>query len=112
VLLASRDPYALFQVVNECDEAMSLEGEHELGDHVAMCAGDHCRQLAGRSIKNERPARKNRNAERSRVAAECRLSEDGEEWWMRRCDVDRFADVVWHQGAMSERGERLREAFE
>jgi hypothetical protein len=112
VLLASRDPHALFQVMDEREEAMTLEWEHELGDHVAVRAGDHCRQLAGRSIKNERPARKDRNAERSWVAAECRLTEDGEEWWMRRCDVDRFADVVWHECAMSERGERLREAFE
>ena len=46
VLLASRDAHALFQVMDERDEAMSLEGEHELGDHVAMRAGDHCRQLA------------------------------------------------------------------
>jgi hypothetical protein len=112
VLLASRDAHALFQVMHERDEAVPLEGEHELGDHIAVRAGDHCCQLAGRSIKNERPARKNRNAERSRVAAEGRLSEDGKEWWVRRCDLDRFADVVRHQRAMSERGERLCEAFE
>ena len=112
LVLASSDTDALFQMMDEREEAMSLERQHELGDDVAMDAGDHRRHHARRSIENERSAGKNRNAERSWVVVECRLCDDGEQWRVCRRDVYRLAYVVRHQCAVSERGERLCEALE
>ena len=109
--LATRHACALLDVLDEREQPVPLEREHQLGEHRAVGAGEGGGRVGRAAVEEDRPAREHRDPQGAGVGAERGLRDDGEEWGLRGGDVDRLGDVRREHGTMPKRGERLNEAL-